>query len=307
MSRGSRMLRWRFAAAVLAVAGTLTGGLAAAAVANASLEGPGPPPPSRPGFTSVITSVTIGPAGGIVGPVACNGGSQLLTIPPGAFPTSVQITLTCGNLALLGPFAFPGFSLVNAVGVTVQLHGSTYPGTFLRPLTLTARQATITAASVVGIWNGASFTLDTDSTVAPGVLTVSFDTDPDFGFMTPTSTPRGAGDRLVLLSRSLRVHNGRVSVPFKCRSARPCVGGFSISVHARSRTTGAVVTIACTQSRRSFFRLRPEATAVLRVPLQTGCLAELQHAQPRATFAKLTSGPRSGQAGVIRTVRLTLR
>ena len=144
---------------------------------------------SLPGFTTVLTSQTVGPAGGTIGPVSCDGGTHILTIPPGAFPTTVQITLFCGNLAQLSPFAFTGFTLESALGVTVTLHGAVYPGTFLRPLTLVVRQASLTAASVVGDWNGASFTLDTNSTAAPGVLTVSFDTDPDFGYMTPTSTP----------------------------------------------------------------------------------------------------------------------
>jgi hypothetical protein len=150
---------------------------------------PPPPPTSLPGFTTVLTSQTIGPAGGTIGPVSCDGATFVLTIPAGAFPTAVQITLTCGNLALLSPFEFTGFTLESALGVSVQEHGAAFPGTFLKPLTLTSDDAAYSAASVVGLWNGTSFTNDTSETSAPGVITVTFDTDPDFGFMSPTTTP----------------------------------------------------------------------------------------------------------------------
>jgi hypothetical protein len=177
---------------VLALGGvTGIGALTTAAQASTGVRQyapPPPPPPSLPGFTTVLTSRTIGPAGGTIGPVSCDGATFVLTIPPGAFPTTVQITLTCGNLALLTPFEFTGFTLESALGVVIQLHGAVYPGAFLKPLTLTSDDGTYTAASVVGIWNGTSFTNDTSETSAPDVVTVGFDTDPDFGFMSPTTT-----------------------------------------------------------------------------------------------------------------------
>jgi hypothetical protein len=181
---------------VLTLAGAVgIGGLAATAQASTAAVRqygpPPPPPPSLPGFTTVITSVTIGPAGGTIGPVSCDGASFTLTIPPGAFPAPEKVTLTCGNLAFLAPFAFTGFTLDAALGVTVQqADGSVFPGTFLKPLTLTGTDSVFTAASVVGIWNGTAFINDTNTTSAPGVVTVTFDTDPDFGFMTPTTTPK---------------------------------------------------------------------------------------------------------------------
>lgn len=170
------------------------GGLTTAAEASTGAVSqygpPPPPPPSLPGFTNVITSVTIGPAGGVIGPVSCDGASFTLPVPAGAFPSPVQITLTCGNLAVLGPHAFTGFTLVAALGVTVQLNGALFPGTFLKPLTLTAMDPALNAASVVGLWNGSSFTADSATTSAPGVETVTFDSDPDFGFMSPTVTTK---------------------------------------------------------------------------------------------------------------------
>jgi hypothetical protein len=179
---------------VLALAGAVgIGGLATAAeastVAVSQYGPPPPPPPSVPGFTAVITSVTIGPAGGTIGPVSCDGASFVLTVPAGAFPTDVQITLTCGDLAILAPAAFTGFTVVTALGVLVQLHGATYPGTFLKPLTLVATDPALNASSVVGLWNGTSFINDPNVTAAAGMVTVTFDSDPNFGFMSPTTTP----------------------------------------------------------------------------------------------------------------------
>lgn len=196
---GNRRARYRLlrvvgiGLSVLVVAGAAgVGGFASTAEASTAVRGyapPPPPPPSLPGFTSVITSVSIGPAGGTIGPVSCDGATFVLTVPPGAFPTTVQITLTCGDLAVLAPAAFTGFTLETALGVQVQLHGAAYPGTFLKPLTLTATDPALNASSVVGLWNGASFTLDTSATSSAGTVSVTFDSDPDFGFMSPTVTP----------------------------------------------------------------------------------------------------------------------
>jgi hypothetical protein len=177
---------------VLALAGFAgVGGLAAtaeASTAHSQYAPPPPPPPSLPGFTTVLSSKTIGPAGGTLGPATCDGATFTLPVPPGAFSTSVQITMFCGNLAVLAPAVFAGFTDEAALGVEVQLHGAAFPGAFLKPLTLTSTDAAYTAASVVGLWNGVSLTPYTDSTSAPGVITATFDTDPDFAFMSPTVT-----------------------------------------------------------------------------------------------------------------------
>jgi hypothetical protein len=177
---------------VFALAGfACVAGLAAtaeASTAHSQYAPPPPPPVALPGFTTVLTSRSIGPAGGTIGPDTCDGASFVLTVPAGAFPTTVQITEFCGNLGVLAPAVFAGFTAEAALGVEVQLHGGVYPGTFLKPLTLTSSDAAYTAASVVGLWNGVSLTADPNVTSAPGVVSVSFDTDPDFAFMSPTTT-----------------------------------------------------------------------------------------------------------------------
>jgi hypothetical protein len=136
----------------------------------------------------VLTSQTVSPAGATLPTVTSNGATFTLTVPPGAFPEDVQITLTGGDLAALTPAAFAGYMINAALGIQVQLmNGDPYPGTFLKPLTLTSNDPSFTAASVVGIWNGTSLAPYSNATSVPGVVTISFDSDPDFAIQSPTS------------------------------------------------------------------------------------------------------------------------
>lgn len=206
---GKRHARYRlqrviyFGLSGLVVAGALGfGGLATATAAQAStvktVQYAPPPPPanSTPGFTAVLTSVTVGPAGATV-PVTSNGVPCSLAVPAGAFPADVQITITAGSPAVLGPEVQAGFHLVTGVGIQVgapaPATGPTpYPGTFLKPLTLTCTSPAITAGSAVDIASGPTLTVDPAATVAAGTASVSFDTDPSFAVVSPnvvTPTP----------------------------------------------------------------------------------------------------------------------
>ena len=176
---------------VIALAVAVLLGLATAARASIGAVGQyGRPPraaPSLPGFSTVLTSVTVTPAGATIGPVNSDGAAFTLTVPPGAFPENVQITLTSGNLATLTPAALTGYAVIAALGVQVELNGAPYPGTFLMPLALTGSDSRFTAASLVGIWDGSSLVPFTNASSAAGVVTISFDSDPDFAVQSPTS------------------------------------------------------------------------------------------------------------------------
>jgi hypothetical protein len=175
---------------IAAVAGTAvfcTVGPAYAATNAGSQYGPPPPPAGVPGgFTAVITSVTIGPAGGTIGPVTVDGASLVLTIPPGAFASPVQISVTAPDLAAITPPA--GDTDVTGFGVQVGMGGAPFSGTFLKPITATVSSPRITATSMVVVWNGTAFVPDTAATEAPGTATVSFDTDPQFVVQAPVIT-----------------------------------------------------------------------------------------------------------------------
>lgn len=162
-----------------------TAGIAAAA---ATAYGPPPPATSVPpgGFTAVITTVSVGPAGGTIGPVSVNGVELTVTVPRGAFPSVVQITVTAPDLGLITPPA--GITVVAGAGIQVTLNGAPYPGTFLKAVTATFRSSKIIPSSDVVVWNGTSFVIDQASTTTAGMATVSFDTDPDFAVESPAST-----------------------------------------------------------------------------------------------------------------------
>jgi hypothetical protein len=180
----------KLSAIALICAAAAVGTAGHAFAATTTDGGYGPPPVTTPappgGFTTVVTTVTSRPAGGTVGAVPVDGAELTVTIPPGAFPTSVQITVTAPDLADITPL--PGFINVTGVGVEVTLNGSPYPGTFLKPITATLRSSRITASSDVLVWNGTSFVTDPDSAATSGEASVSFDTDPDFAVASPVST-----------------------------------------------------------------------------------------------------------------------
>jgi hypothetical protein len=160
----------------------LTAGGAFAATSYA----PPPPPVTVPGgYTAVVTSVTVGPAGGTVGPAPCDGGLVTVTVPAGAFTSPVQVTVTCPNLAGITPM--PHFMNDIGAGVQVTTGGTPFPGTFMKPLTATFGKSDITAASAALVWNGTAFVTDPDSTAVAGADSVGFDTDPDFVIESPVS------------------------------------------------------------------------------------------------------------------------
>lgn len=118
----------------------------------------GPPPPPVPGgYFSVVTSVTIDPRGGIIGPVMVDGVLVTLRVPRRAFPMPVQITLTAPDVSEIGDAGFRHERAFSGVGVIVQLDGQTYSGQFLRPLGLTLESRRINASDLFVVWNGTRF------------------------------------------------------------------------------------------------------------------------------------------------------
>jgi hypothetical protein len=139
------------------------------------------------GYSAVVTSRTITPAGGTIGPVRVAGGRATLVIPAGAFPVPVQITLADPKLIALRSAGVTGYRALTGVGIQIQENGVAYPGTSVKPLTLTMRSSSINPSSVVAQWNGRSFVTEADATVARGIATVRFDTHPDFAVLSPAA------------------------------------------------------------------------------------------------------------------------
>jgi hypothetical protein len=102
---------------------------------------PPPPPNGTPpgGFSCIITSQTIGPSGGTIGPLSDGALTVTVTIPPGTFLTALQVTISepfgsgqCQGEQLTG---LRGFRLVGGVGIEVSL-GSEAFTYFQRPFYL---------------------------------------------------------------------------------------------------------------------------------------------------------------------------
>lgn len=127
--------------------------------------GPPPPPPVPGGYFSVVTSVTIGPVGGTIGPVGVDGVLVTLRVPRGAFPIPVQVTLTAPVVHDIGNAGFRHEQAFSGVGVLVQADGQTYSGQFLRPLDLTLASRRINASDLFVVWNGTRFVRLARSTV----------------------------------------------------------------------------------------------------------------------------------------------
>lgn len=176
----------RLAIVMLAGAAVLVTTGAGGALAAGDYGPPAPVPPTVPGgHCVVVTSQTITPAGGTIGPVTIDGASVTLIVPAGAFPVPVQITLTAPNLCGISTAGFRCFKVVAGVGIQLQENGSTYPGPFLKPLSLDISSSSITASSILAVWNGTAFVTDPEFTALSGELKAGFDTDPDFAVLTP--------------------------------------------------------------------------------------------------------------------------
>jgi hypothetical protein len=179
---------------VLTLAGAVSiGGLATPTTAEASTAavgqyGPPPPPPQGlPGFTTVVTTVTVCPDGGVIGPATIDGASVQLVIPDGAFSSCVQVTIFEGDLAVIKGAVFAGFVADTAIGAAVTQNGAKVTGTFLKPLTLIVDSPAITAASIAATWNGVSLLPYANAVATAGEMRIAILADPDFAVLTPTS------------------------------------------------------------------------------------------------------------------------
>ena len=139
-----------------------------------------------------MTSVTIGQAGGKIGPVWVDGLLVTLLVPAGAFSAPVQITVTAPIVRAIGDAGFPGFEAIGGVGIQVQRNGSPYRGTFLKPLKLDITSPSLTRSDLVVRWNGRRFVLDHSVDLDRQMDQISFDTDPDFAILRPTVPIQGA-------------------------------------------------------------------------------------------------------------------
>ena len=145
----------------------------------------GPPPPPAPGgYTAVVTSVTVGPAGRQIS-VRVGVCLASLTIPPGTFKTSVQVTITAPTVQDIGDGGHPGFRAVCGIGVLIEVNGKPYTGTFGHSLTLDISGVVIKPGARVAVWNGKKFVF-VSAPVVTHTARISFTgSDEDFAVLVP--------------------------------------------------------------------------------------------------------------------------
>jgi hypothetical protein len=151
---------------------------------------PLPPPPVPGGFSCVVTSRTVGPAGKIIGPLRLHGLVARLGVR-GAFPVPVQVTITqpyaqagaCQGGLGIGNAGFPGYRTVGGVGILVQLNGVAYRGIFARPLVLRLASRSIARSSLVVRWNGMRFVKVPHAVVRRGLARVRVRASSDFAVL----------------------------------------------------------------------------------------------------------------------------
>jgi CSLREA domain-containing protein/uncharacterized repeat protein (TIGR01451 family) len=172
----------------------------------------------------------------------------------------------------------------------------------------TGAHATVTMvvseANAGSVTNTATAANDEGSSVS-GSATTSVTAPPS---TTTTNTitvlpPKVTGS-LLLVSNVLKVANGNVSVLFKCKSNLPCFGTFTIEKRVRIGRTHQFGPLVCTQSRTTHYNIPAGATKTVKAGLSKACLALLKNSREQSIKGKLSSGPRSGQAGVIKSVTM---
>ena len=178
--------------------------------------GPPPPPGTVPGgFSCVVTSQTVGPAGRLIGPLRLGGLEARIVILPRTFPVLVQLTITepfgtsgpCRGGEGIGNAGFPGFTAVGGVGVLVQRNGSAYTPAFGSPISIGLSSSQIGPSSMVVVWNGTKF-VRVRASVGPGSATIPVSASGDYAVLTPgparplARRASGTGGRPAL--RSLR-------------------------------------------------------------------------------------------------------
>jgi len=115
-----------------------------------------------------------------------------------------------------------------------------------------------------------------------------------------TFTTKATG-KLRLLSRNLKVTGRSVPIPLNCESALTCVTRITITTGTSVGGTTGVTPAICVSK---VVRLGPGKTKTFTGKLTTGCKALLSKASNHKLAAKLTTRPRTGQAGVIKRITL---
>ena len=181
-----RAQRFHLAQTLAAVAlGAATLAIAYAGQLPALAYGPPPPPPAPGGYQSVVATATIGPNGGVIGPIEVDGCRVELTVPRGTFTTDVQITITAPSVSGIGNGGHPGYHAVCGVGVGITVNGKQYTGSYGHSLILDISGFQIKSTDRVAVFNGMTFVF-TGAIVSGNTAVISFKgSGEDFAVLAP--------------------------------------------------------------------------------------------------------------------------
>jgi hypothetical protein len=149
------------------------------------------------GFSCVVTSQTVGPAGKLIGPIRVGGLEARVAIRRGTFPVQVQVTINepdgagsgCSGGLGIGDGGFRGFRAVGGVGILIQHNGSAYIGTLSAPISVRLSSAQVGSSSLVVVWNGKDF-VPAPASVGPGSATIGVLGSGDYVVLSPGAVRR---------------------------------------------------------------------------------------------------------------------
>jgi hypothetical protein len=204
-----RAQRFHLAQTLATVAlGAATLAIAYAGQLPALAYGPPPPPPAPGGFQSVVASTTIGPNGGLVGPVEVDGCKVSVRVPAGTFKTDVQVTITAPSVSGIGDGGHPGYHAVCGVGVGITVNGKAYTGTYGHSLVLTISGFLIRPGDRVAEFDGKTF-LFVGATVRGISAQISFQgSGEDFAVLAPGGGGGGVSSPRRGVTAAVRTSHG---------------------------------------------------------------------------------------------------
>lgn len=116
---------------------------------------------------------------------------------------------------------------------------------------------------------------------------------------------RTKGTGRLLLDRShLNVSNSHVLIPFTCASSLACQGRVTVNTRTKIANNPHTGLVLCATNS---YHIGAHRRHTVSIRVRGACLSLLRKASHQTINGRLTSDPRTSQAGVIRTVRLVLR
>ena len=106
-----------------------------------------------------MTSQTVGTGGGTIGQVSGGKTKTTVVVPPGAFPTPLQVTISEPDISGIGDAGFCGYQAVAGIGIIIQnpVNESVNYDFLTDPLIVTVSSPGIKPGDIIVAWDGHKF------------------------------------------------------------------------------------------------------------------------------------------------------